>query len=387
MDSNKLIGLQDYFEEDFSEVEGQFQNRLKGKDVIVIGAAGSIGFATVPFILNCSPNRVLLLDQDENRLTTLLRLIRAKDLAVNTSNLSIAAMDFGSKEAYKLLAEYSHNPVVLNFAAAKHVRSERDKYGIEHLLSENFLKPWKLIETINPEYYFGVSTDKAANPVNFMGVSKALHEQLLFQTNSSSARFANVAFSQGSLLESWHYRLQWNEPLVAPKDIERFLITHEDAARLCAISIGAADSASVIVPNSGVVESLFLADVAEAFLKANDLEPVEFDNYVKAKKYLADRTWTGKSWPIVLTNSDTSGEKKYEEFVGLLEVPKHVTKKTSSLIPNRSTLAGLEAIKSYFERGSMMKSPNWREELISIITDVIPTFNPMFSDEILDNRP
>ena len=387
MDSNKLIRLQDYFEEDFLEVEGQFQNRLQGKDVIVIGAAGSIGFATVPFILRCSPNRVLLLDQDENRLTTLLRLIRAKDLAVKTSSLSIAAMDFGSKEAHKLLTEYSRNPVVLNFAAAKHVRSERDKYGIAHLLSENFIKPWKLLESLNPNYYFGVSTDKAANPVNFMGVSKALHEQLLFQIDSSSARFANVAFSQGSLLESWHYRLQWNEPLVAPKDIERFLISHEDAARLCAISIGVAGLASIVVPNHGVVNSHVLADVAKLFLKESKFEPIEFDSYTKAKEFLANSAGNGKRWPLVLTESDTSGEKKYEEFVGFAEETLELTTRTSMLIPTRSSQASLEEIISYLESDFLHQAENWREELISLITSAIPTFNPILSNVILDGRP
>ena len=386
---SKLIGLKDYFESDYLSIKDAFREKLENQDVILIGAAGSIGYAMVPLVLDVAPKNLLLMDQDENRLTTLLRLVRAKDWVHSKTQLAIAAMDFGSVEAKSLISNFSSNPIILNFAAAKHVRSERDKYGIAHLLSENFLKPWQLIEDTNPKYYFGVSTDKAANPVNFMGVSKALHEQLLFLTNGSSARFANVAFSQGSLLDSWRYRLSWNEPLVVPQDIERFLITHEDAARLCAISIGKADKSSVVVPNSGVVESRSLAKVVLDFLVGKNLNPKIFDDYSQAKKFLeAERAETG-SWPVVMTDSDTPGEKKFEEFLGDGESVLSLTFATSQIMLVRPKLLFLEEIRDYVHNGIFEDNKNkyWHRELVSKINQAIPTFEPKSGIQILDNRP
>ena len=384
---SKLIGLKDYFEADYLSIKDSFRERLENQQVILIGAAGSIGYAMVPLVLDVAPKNLLLMDQDENRLTTLLRLVRAKDWVHSKTQLAIAAMDFGSVEAKSLISNFSSNPIILNFAAAKHVRSERDKYGIAHLLSENFLKPWQLIEDTNPQYYFGVSTDKAANPVNFMGVSKALHEQLLFLTNGSSARFANVAFSQGSLLDSWRYRLSWNEPLVVPQDIERYLITHEDAARLCAISIGKADKSSVVVPNSGVVESRPLAKVALDFLAGKNLNPKIYDDYLQAKTFLEAGGAESGSWPVVMTDSDTPGEKKFEEFIGKSENSKKVTNLTSQVSPQKTTTVSLTSITEYLRIDFIDNLESGLEILTDLIKKAIPTFEPIFGNEKLDDRP
>jgi hypothetical protein len=341
----------------------------------------------LPFILNALPRNLLLIDQDENRLTSLLRLVRAKEWVAPTTNLTLAAMDFGSVEARNLLGNFSKNPIVLNFAAAKHVRSERDRYGIAHLIIENFLKPWQLIEDLNPVFYFGVSTDKAANPVNFMGASKALHEKLLHFINSSSARFANVAFSQGSLLESWNYRLNWNVPLVVPSDIERFLITHEDAARLCAISISRANNSGVLIPRDGVVHSHFLRQIALDYLKAKDLRPVIFENYQEAQRFIDSTQRQEKEWPVVLTESNTSGEKKFEEFIGRGEEALPLTPLTDQIFPKIVDHDVLSRIRTCVLTQVISGDSNWRENLTRLIMDAIPSFTPKPGDETLDLRP
>jgi FlaA1/EpsC-like NDP-sugar epimerase len=386
-DEAKTINLESYFKEDFLSTESAFREKLEYEDIIILGAAGSIGFAMLPFVLSQAPRKLLLIDQDENRLTLLLRLIRAKDWVSPSTKLSIAAMDYGSTEARRLLNDYSANPKILNFAAAKHVRSERDIYGIAHLLNENFVKPWRLIEDLNPSYYFGVSTDKAANPVNFMGASKALHEQLLFSISSSSARFANVAFSQGSLLDSWRYRLTWKEPLVVPRDIERFLITPEDAARLCAISIAKANNSSIVVPNEGVVKSFFLHKIASEYLLAKNLNAVVFDDYAKARDFLNSKRNNTNEWALVLTESDTSGEKKFEEFVGVGEFAAPLTTLTSEITPNKTNLKDLIKIRDFVMKEHFHSKNTWREELIGLIAKAIPTFEPVLGEEFLDMRP
>ena len=383
----QFINLKDHFEEDFQSVKNTLIGKIQNESVIIIGAAGSIGFAVLPLILSAIPRKLLLIDQDENRLTLLLRLARAKDWISASTNLTVAAMDYGSIEARHLLKTFGKKPMILNFAAAKHVRSERDAYGIAHLLRENFSKPWQLIEELNPSYYFGVSTDKAANPVNFMGASKALHEQLLFLVQSSSARFANVAFSQGSLLDSWRYRLQWNEPLVVPQDVERFLITSQDAARLCAISISKASNSAVLIPNDKVVSSMTLLDVASRYLQAKNLKPIIFKDYQKARELLSSTNINPNEWPLVLTNSDTPGEKKREEFLGEGEVATPLTLQTSQIIPRKTKIEDLHNIRQFIENDIYYRQKSSRSDLIKLIQDAISSFKPIYGNEILDSRP
>jgi FlaA1/EpsC-like NDP-sugar epimerase len=386
-EENQLIDLKDYFEEDFQSVNNTLIGKIQNQNIILIGAAGSIGFAVLPFILSAIPRNLLLIDQDENRLTLLLRLARAKDWISASTNLTVAAMDYGSIEARHLLKTFSKEPIILNFAAAKHVRSERNTYGIAHLLRENFSKPWQLIEDLNPNYYFGISTDKAANPVNFMGASKALHEQLLFLVQSSSARFANVAFSQGSLLDSWRYRMQWNEPLVVPQDVERFLITSKDAARLCAISISKASNSAVLIPNDKVVSSMFLFDVASRYLQAKNLKPIIFEDYQKAKESLSSKNIKSNEWPLVVTNSDTPGEKKREEFLGEGELATPLTRQTSQIIPRKTKIEILQKIRHFIEKDIYDLQKSSRTDLVRFIQDAIPSFDPIYGTEILDSRP
>jgi FlaA1/EpsC-like NDP-sugar epimerase len=386
-EENQLIDLKDYFEEDFQSVNNTLIGKMQNQNIILIGAAGSIGFAVLPFILSAIPRNLLLIDQDENRLTLLLRLARAKDWISASTNLTVAAMDYGSIEARHLLKTFSKEPIILNFAAAKHVRSERNTYGIAHLLRENFSKPWQLIEDLNPNYYFGISTDKAANPVNFMGASKALHEQLLFLVQSSSARFANVAFSQGSLLDSWRYRMQWNEPLVVPQDVERFLITSKDAARLCAISISKASNSAVLIPNDKVVSSMFLFDVASRYLQAKNLKPIIFEDYQKAKESLSSKNIKSNVWPLVVTNSDTPGEKKREEFLGEGELATPLTRQTSQIIPRKTKIEILQKIRHFIEKDIYDLQKSSRTDLVRFIQDAIPSFDPIYGTEILDSRP
>ena len=386
-DDAKLINLDNYFREDYLSIEKTFKEKLENQDIVLLGAAGSIGVAMLPFILSALPRNLLLIDQDENRLTSLLRLVRSKEWVSPSTNLTLAAMDFGSIEARNLLSNFSKKSMVLNFAAAKHVRSERDRYGIAHLMIENFLKPWQLIEDLNPVFYFGVSTDKAANPANFMGASKALHEKLLPLSNSTSARFANVAFSQGSLLESWNHRLKWQEPIVVPEDIERFLITHEDAAHLCAISISKASKSAILIPKEGIVQSYVLRDVAVTYLKNKNLQPIVFTNYEEAQRFIQSKRSADKEWPMVLTKSNTFGEKKYEEFIGKGERIETLSTLSNQILTTKVSLQILSDISSYITNQLFFKDDEWLENIIDLIRVAVPNFQPVFGSDNLDNRP
>jgi FlaA1/EpsC-like NDP-sugar epimerase len=205
--------------------------------------------------------------------------------------------------------------------------------------------------------------------------------------NSSSTRFANVAFSQGSLLESWQYRLDWNEPLVAPNDVKRFLISHQDAAHLCAISISIASNSGILIPRENVVESFLLHEIAMNYLKGKNLKPVVFADYHEAQRMLDSRSNESQEWPLVLTESNTEGEKKFEEFIGLGESYVPLTTHTCQVTPSTCDLEDLFNIKNFISHEIFNSNDKWRDRLVQLVSKVIPTFSPMKGDEKLDNRP
>ena len=380
--------LPNHFLQDFEDSFEDYQARLNGKDVIVLGAAGSIGWWNIPLILSCSPRKILLLDFDENSLTNLLRFIRTTFENSSIPELRIAAMDYGSQEAKLMMESFSNCPILLNFAAAKHVRSQRDVFGISHLFKENFLKPKWLIENLQMEFYFMVSTDKAANPANFMGASKALHEKLISGFPGATTRFANVAFSKGSLLESWKLRLDWRQPLVVPMGIKRFLINHADAARLCAISIGGCPPGNAVVPKEGIVESRLLSDVCIQFVESQKLDPIIFERFEDAKLYLQNKELNSKSWPIVLTNSQTHGEKEEEIFISKSEKTFDLTEKTLRIpITNVDTEEIADIERHINTLSSITIHKDWISELETLIRRVLVDYSPIHSANSLDERP
>ena len=382
----QLESIKTNFDLDFLEREEHFRKKVEHSSIVILGAAGSIGSSVVPLILKYSPRKLLLIDQDENRLTTLLRYIRAKSLVNTATEVQIMAADFASNYTLNAINEFAAQPTILNFAAAKHVRSERDQFGILHLLTENFLKPWKLIERTKPEFYFAVSTDKAANPVNFMGASKALHEQIItLQESASTTRFANVAFSQGSLLESWSHRIRWREPLVVPSDIERYLISHQDAAKLCAIAMTVDSEFKILVPSPNSVESKYLKDIAVEYLHTLGIRPEFYADYLEARSSLESNKIG--TWPIVVTDSETHGEKKRETFIGELESSFKFTPNTEIVVPHVSSLEDLLNIQEFVSSQTTSLSAGIEIELLHLIKRVIPNFNPLRGLGSLDTRP
>ena len=327
------------FARDMATRDDNLSDALSSSRCLVIGGAGSIGGETVRLLSRYSLKSLTIIDQDENGLTRLMRRLRSDPDHVRVATIDPIPVDYGS--AYFLGHLETDRPYdfVFNFAAVKHVRSEKDVVSILHMMDTNILKQARLIKALSKSSpdcrYFSVSTDKAANPVSFMGATKRLMEHVIFQLcthyglrgGCTSARFANVAYSQGSLLESFADRMEQRVPLAAPRHIQRFFVSLEEAGQLCILAGLLAPDNTIVIPDLDPARNLIsMEDVAKRFLKANgyDAEVFPLRHESDARKSF-NALNALKRWPLVLTPADTPGEKPYEEFVGENEVSSNLS--------------------------------------------------------------
>jgi FlaA1/EpsC-like NDP-sugar epimerase len=294
--------------------------RVRGRRVLVVGGAGSIGSATTAQLARFAPAQLHVVDTDENGLTELVRDLRSQGIVSDRTELRTTPLDAGSPTMLRLLQNNRGYDLVLNFAAVKHVRSEKDLLSLLRMLDVNLRVTRRLLENVagTSERYFAVSTDKAANPVNLMGASKRAMEHLIldedFDVEVTSARFANVAFSQGSLLDGWLRRLAKRQPWAVPAGAKRFFVTLEEAGQLCLLAATAAPAGRVIIPDlDPATELRDLVEVAQDVLGALGLRPDFHDDEDAAR--LAARSPRPGTWPVLVTRLDTAGEKDYEEFM------------------------------------------------------------------------
>jgi len=311
----------DLFSQDWSEFRENLRSLVKGRSFLIIGGAGSIGSAVVKVLARFECRELVVIDLDENGLAELVRDIRATD-AGSSVCIKPFAICCGSSQFDRLIeaADY-HFDYVLNFSALKHVRSERDPFTLSRMFETNIINAMKLRDlssTLGAEKYFCVSTDKASEPVNLMGASKRLMEEFCFSAGTdvavSSARFANVAFSNGSLLHGFRSRIEKRQPLSAPTDIRRFFMTAEESAQLCLFSILLGNHGEIFIPKeTGEFSLTPIIDIASRFLRSQGLEPVLVDSPQEARELIA-RLDLYRYWPIYGSTTDTSGEKLYEVF-------------------------------------------------------------------------
>src|SRR5262245_30187630 len=318
---------QSFFWSDLNAYSVDITAKLSGRRVLVIGGGGSIGSATTCLLVDYAPSVVHVIDQNENYLVELIRYLRGRPLGLGNVDFRTLPIDYGSPIMERFLRE-AERPyeIVLNFAALKHVRSEKDIYSVLQMLDTNLVrharfKHW-LSKYGHGQVYFAVSTDKAANPTSIMGASKRLMEDLTFglytaqAQATTSARFANVAFSNGSLLDGFLRRLAARQPLAAPDDTRRYFISQTEAGELCLIAALLAPDKHVAFPNLNPSEELqSLESIAVRVLEHFGLTPQLYEDEESARRDLERIAHTGR-WPLLLTPLDTSGEKSYEEFVG-----------------------------------------------------------------------
>jgi FlaA1/EpsC-like NDP-sugar epimerase len=286
---------------------------------LVIGAAGTIGSAVTNEIARRSPKKLHLVDISENNLVELVRDLRSS-LETLPDDFQTLALDIGSIEYDAFIESDGKYDYVLNLSALKHVRSEKDPFTLMRMIDVNILNTEKTIQQSidhGVKKYFCVSTDKAANPVNLMGASKRIMEMFLLEKSKeiaiSTARFANVAFSDGSLLYGFDQRISKQQPIVAPNDVKRYFVTKQESGLLCLFSCLLGHNREVFFPKpSNDIQLVSFSDIAVRYLKKKGYQPEYCQNEEQAKQRM--KTRGDKEWPCLFTGSDTTGEKPFEEF-------------------------------------------------------------------------
>ena len=297
------------------------KTEIEGKKVCVIGGAGSIGSSFIKAILQFEPASIIVVDLNENGLAELVRDIRSTENLYVPKEFRCYTLNFADPIFEHIFRAEKGFDIVANFSAHKHVRSEKDKYSVQALIENNDIKAKKLMDLLTvypPKHFFCVSTDKAANPVNIMGASKRIMEDLVMAYNKyfkvTTARFANVAFSNGSLPDGWIHRLQKKQPLSAPSDIKRYFVSLEESGQICMLACILGKRGEIFFPKLGEDQMLTFSSICDNFIKAEGFTKRECKNDSEAKHYAANMSYYSEIYPVVYFKSDTTGEKPYEEF-------------------------------------------------------------------------
>jgi len=366
------------------------KNQILGGKVIVIGGAGTIGSNYIKQILKFKPSKIVVVDINENGLTELTRDLRSSNLLDYKPEYITYPVNLLSKTFDKIFWSDEFD-LIANFSAHKHVRSEKDKISVEALIKNNVYGAIKLLELCSkrsPKYFFSVSTDKAANPVNIMGASKSLMEKLILSKQSqfkvSTARFANVAFSNGSLLDGFLYRLNKKQPLSCPSDIKRFFVTPEQSGQICLLATFLGQSGNIFFPKLDFhKDQIYFKDIALDFLKENGFEPLEVKSEEEAKAY--DIEGNQDKYPIYFFKTDTSGEKTYEEFYTENEDYNVDEYDSLGYIKTVEESFSFEEVKNNFDK--VFENPNsTKADIVSVIKKYVPDFEHIETGKHLDQK-
>ena len=360
------------------------------EEVLCIGGAGTIGSNYIKQILKFKPSKIVVVDINENGLTELTRELRSSNLLDYNPEYITYPVNLLSATFDKIFWSDEFD-LVANFSAHKHVRSEKDKISVEALIKNNVYGAIKLLELCSkrpPKYFFSVSTDKAANPVNIMGASKSLMEKLILSKQNefrvSTARFANVAFSNGSLLDGFIYRLNKKQPLSCPSDIKRFFVTPEQSGQICLLATFLGNSGNIFFPKLDFhKDQIFFKDIALDFLKENGFEPVLVKSEEAAKSY--DIKGNPNKYPIYFFETDTSGEKTYEEFY--TEAEDYDIERYDSLgfIKTSQESISFDEVKRDFDQ--VFENPDsTKADIVSVIKKYVPDFEHIETGKHLDQK-
>jgi FlaA1/EpsC-like NDP-sugar epimerase len=314
------------FNSDIEEHKELLSKEIKDKKVLVIGGAGTIGSSFIRAILPFKPAELMVVDINENGLTELTRDLRSTYEMYVPENYKTYPLSYADPIFEKIFRKAEGFDIVANFSAHKHVRSERDQYSVEALIENNVIKARRLLDLlaeIPPKHFFCVSTDKAANPVNVMGASKKIMEDMIFAYSDKfkicTARFANVAFSNGSLLAGFIDRLMKKQPLAAPSDVKRYFVSPDESGQICLLACILGKNKEIFFPKLREEEMMSFSHICDDFLHTLGYQVKECISDEEAKKYAAEMPDDSKEYPVVYFLSDTTGEKDYEEFYVLGE--------------------------------------------------------------------
>lgn len=390
----KLIGREkELFTEDIQKHENELKKIISNSSFLVIGGAGSIGQAVTKEIFKRNPKKLHVVDISENNMVELVRDIRSSFGYID-GDFQTFALDIGSIEYDAFIKSDGKFDYVMNLSALKHVRSEKDPFTLMRMIDVNIFNTEKTLQQSidkGTKKYFCVSTDKAANPVNMMGASKRIMEMFLMrkstQINISTARFANVAFSDGSLLHGFDQRIKKQQPLVAPNDIKRYFVTPQESGELCLMSCIFGENRDIFFPK--LSESLHLvsfADIAIKYLNELGYEPYISNSEDEARE-LAETFPMQKKWPCLFTSSDTTGEKDFEEFFTDKEKLDLQRFSNLGIIKNDLFIEELK-LNAFSNTISQFKNDQqWtKQQLLNLFNNMIPDFGHKETGKYLDAK-
>ena len=372
----------------------ELQKLVKGKKVLVIGGAGTIGSSYIRAILPFHPAQLMVVDISENGLTELTRDLRSTYGMYVPEDYKTYPLNFADPIFEKIFRQNNGFDIVANFSAHKHVRSEKDRWSVQGLLENNVLKARKLLDLLTeipPEHFFCVSTDKAANPVNIMGASKRVMEDMIMSYSNkfkvTTARFANVAFSNGSLLAGFIERMMKKQPLSSPNDVKRYFVSPEESGQICMLACLLGRNREIFFPKLGEEQMMTFSSIADNLLQTLGYEIKYCSSEEEARKFAAEMPADSKEYPVYYFKSDTTGEKGYEEFyvpgehldlkrfksLGVIDSVKPRPKDELELF-----LAELNTI--------LQKETTTKEEIVSVLKSYLPNFNHEEKGKNLDQK-
>jgi FlaA1/EpsC-like NDP-sugar epimerase len=381
------------FTDDINEAEESLKKIVSNSSFLVLGGAGSIGQAVTKEIFKRNPTKLHVVDISENNMVELVRDIRSSFGYID-GDFQTFALDIGSLEYDAFIKADGQYDYVLNLSALKHVRSEKDPFTLMRMIDVNVFNTDKTIQQSidsGVKKYFCVSTDKAANPVNMMGASKRIMEMFLMRKSKeiaiSTARFANVAFSDGSLLHGFNQRIQKQQPIVAPNDIKRYFVTPQESGELCLMSCIFGENRDIFFPKlSEALHLITFADIAVKYLRERGFEPFLCSTEDEARELVKTLPAQGK-WPCLFTESDTTGEKDFEEFFTdneTLDMERFVN---LGIIKNEAIFE--QTLLSEFEKkiNQMKTDKSWtKDQIVSLFFKMIPDFGHKETGKYLDAK-
>ena len=396
-----ILRNESMFARDIEDNRAGLSDEIKNSSMLVIGGAGSIGSSFIKAVLPFEPKSLVVVDINENALAELTRDLRSSEGIVIPDDFITYPMDFASNVFKKMFVKRKGFDIVANFSAHKHVRSEKDIYSIEALLQNNVLNARNFLELLSaypPKAYFCVSTDKAANPVNIMGASKRIMEDVMFSYSDrftvKTARFANVAFSNGSLPASFLSRIQKQQPLSAPSDVKRYFVSPEESGQICMLACILGKNREIFFPKLNVAQMRTFDKIAEDLLVEYGYKPLycnsdeeAVEKMAELKKHNFENSMGEKIYPVHFSDSDTSGEKEYEEFFTQDEKIDMSRLHAMGIVMGKErvsprTIDGL--LKKMTEVFGNNEAP--KDQIVEIIKEYLPNFRHIETGKSLDSK-
>lgn len=393
MNTLEILGRKNkLFEKDLINYEKTLKEIISSSAFLILGGAGSIGQSVTKEIFKRNPKQLHVVDISENNLVELVRDLRSS-LGYIQGDFKTFALDIGSWQFEKFIENQSQYDYVLNLSALKHVRSEKDPYTLLRMIEVNIINTITSIEysrKLGARKYFCVSTDKAANPVNMMGGSKRIMEMFLMKESNdisiSTARFANVAFSDGSLLHGFNQRIMKRQPIAAPNDVTRYFVTSQEAGELCLMSTIFGDNRDILFPKlNHDLHLITFSEIAERYLKSIGFKAVICSNEQEARERIVHSD-KDKTWPCYFSASNTTGEKDYEEFFTENEILDLDRFEDLGIIKNGLVTSDkLEFFLNQIDVIKRLKKPI-KADIVELFHQMIPNFGHVEKNSYLDSK-